>query len=159
MSMNSRKPDLIEPNRFYSAYSKKNRELAITFPEDSQYTDQSAAADADINTIMARYQSTGELPVLNAAGANFLDCSDMDFTYHMQKVIEAKEMFAQLPSKIRDRFHNSPSDFLEFATDENNRVALATLGLLTPEATEAILWPHKAKEREDLEKAQNQPEG
>lgn len=132
--------ELIPVTRFYSAYSEK-LSPALEFPEDSEYTDQSFADEADINTIMARYQSTGELPVLNSTEGQWLDVTEMDFQTHMDFLIEAQSLFDSLPSAIRDRFGNDPGAFLGFASDEDNRVELAKMGLLTPEATEAILYP------------------
>lgn len=127
-----------------SAYSKKNR-TQIAFQADSPYTDQSFKEEADINTIMKRYQSTGELPVLDDPSNNFLDVSDYDFTEHMNAVTEAREMFAALPSTLRDRFYNSPAHFLDFVENPRNRTELAELGLLTEEATRAILNPPKTE--------------
>lgn len=91
---------------------------------------------------MARYQSTGEMPLLNEMNPQFLDVSaGMDFQTHMDFILDAEDMFAQLPSKIRDRFGNNPGAFLEFSTDDANRVELAKMGLLNDEATRAILNP------------------
>ncbi|AXH76655.1 MAG: internal scaffolding protein [Microviridae sp.] len=148
MSMNTGKTKLHKPEPFYSAYSTKLK-MPITFQENSPWTDQSQKADADINTIMARYQSTGELPVINAAEANFLDVSEMDFRTHMDAVREANAMFAQLPSKIRDRFGNDPGAFLGFVEDEDNLPEIAKLGLLTQEATQKILYPNQPLTDED----------
>lgn len=111
------------------------------FPEDSEYTDQSYRDECDINTIMARYQSTGQLPVLNAGTAQWLDVTEMDFQTHMNFLVEAQEMFDALPSDLRDRFGNDPGAFLGFCSDAENLPELAKLGLLTEEATRAILNP------------------
>lgn len=126
--------------RFYSAYSKKLN-VSLTFPVNSLVTDQSFKDECDINTIMARYQSTGALPVLNSAEAQWLDVTGMDFQGHMDAIIEAQNLFDQLPSAIRDRFGNDPAAFLDFTSDSKNTVEIAKMGLLTPEATEAILYP------------------
>lgn len=125
---------------FVSAYGPKYS-VEMVFPENSEFTDQSFREECDINTIMARYQSTGELPVLNSQEGQWLDVTGMDFQTHMDFIIEAQGMFDQLPSSVRDRFGNDPAAFLDFASDEQNRVELAKMGLLTPEATEAILYP------------------
>lgn len=126
--------------RFYTNYGP-HLVIAMTFPEVSEWTDQSFKDEADINTIMAKYQSTGELPVLNATEAQWLDVTGMDFQQHMQFIIDAEQMFSELPSSVRDRFGNDPSAFLDYTADPDNRTELARMGLLTPEATEAILHP------------------
>lgn len=128
------------PITMLSAYSIKQR-IRVTFPAVSPYTDQSYKEEADINTIMQRYQSTGEMPVLDAPSNSFMDVSEMDFMEHMQEVTRAREMFAELPSHVRDRFANSPAHFLAFVSEPDNHRELAELGLLTPEATENLLRP------------------
>lgn len=141
MSMNpDNRTPLLQVSNFRSAYSEKVS-IWMDFPEDSEWTDQSFAAECDINTIMARYQSTGELPIINQSEAQWLDVTEMEFQDHMNFMVEARNMFDELPSKIRDRFGNDPGAFLGFASDEANRTELAHMGLLTPEATEAILYP------------------
>lgn len=141
MSINLKKPtELSEPSRFRSAYSQK-LVVALEFPSDSEFTDQTFRDECDINTIMAKYQSTGEMPVLNGSQGQWLDVTEMDFQRHMQFMVEAQEMFDQLPSAIRDRFGNDPGAFLGFVSDRENTVEIAKMGLLTPESAEAILYP------------------
>lgn len=144
MSMYGERTKLAKPGRFQVNYGPR-LEVALTFPEVSEWTDQSFAAECDINTIMAKYQSTGELPVLNQAEAQWLDVTGMDFQEHMNFILEAEDMFAQLPSSIRDRFGNDPAAFLDFTSDPENKTELARMGLLTPEATEAVLYPVKTE--------------
>lgn len=140
MSMYGERTKPVKRGNFYSNYSE-HLSPGITTPEESEFTDQSFADECDINTIMAKYQSTGELPVVNSAEAQYLDVTGMDYHEHMQFIVDAQNLFDELPSAIRDRFHNDPAEFLDFTGDENNRKELAQMGLLTPEATEAILWP------------------
>lgn len=140
MSMYGERTKPVKKGLFYSAYSE-HLVVGLTTPAVSEYTDQSFADECDINTIMAKYQSTGELPYVNEAQAQWLDVTGMDFHTHMQFIVDAENLFDELPSAIRDRFHNDPAEFLDFTSDENNRKELAQMGLLTPEATQAILWP------------------
>lgn len=152
MSMNSPYPRPFfdwEPIQFRCAYTA-HLEVTLHFPENSEYTDQSYREESDINTIMARYQSTGELPQLNNMEGQFLDVSEMDFQEHMNFIIQAEDMFMQLPSAVRDRFGNDPGAFLGFCSDETNRTELAKMGLLTPEATEAILYPKPVPSDEEI---------
>lgn len=128
---------------FYSAYSQK-LVIAMEFPEDSPWTDQSYREECDINTIMAKYQSTGELPQLNGTQGQWLDVTGADFQEHMNFIIEAQQLFNDLPSDVRDRFGNDPSAFLDYTSNPDNTVEIAKMGLLTPEATEAILRPKPA---------------
>lgn len=130
----------VKKGLFYSNYSEHLHPELVT-PAVSEYTDQAYVDECDINTIMAKYQSTGELPVLNQGEAQYLDVTGMDYHQHMQFIVDAQGMFDELPSAIRDRFHNDPAEFLDFTGDENNRVELAKMGLLNAEATEALLYP------------------
>lgn len=140
MSMSNGPTVLKQPGRFRSAYSEKLA-VELVFPPESEYTDQSFKEECDINTIMLRYQSTGEMPRIDERDPQWLDVTGMDFQAHMDFILEANEMFAELPSAIRDRFGNDPAAFLDFTSDESNREEMARMGLLTPEATEAILYP------------------
>lgn len=141
MSMNLEQPTQLLPlTRFYSAYSEKLF-IGMSFPVDSLVTDQSFREECDINTIMARYQSTGELPQLNTQYAQYLDVTGMDFQEHMDFIIQAQGLFDELPSSIRDRFGNDPAAFLDFTSDPENRTEMAKMGLLSDDATRAILNP------------------
>lgn len=142
MSYNPETPTnlAIDETPFRSAYGPKLK-TPITFPKNSSWTKQEFKAESDINTIMAQYQRTGELPKLNEVAPQYLDVTGMDFHTHMQQIREAQELFDQLPSSLRNRFQNDPGAFIDFTSDENNRPELARMGLLSTEATRAILAP------------------
>jgi phage internal scaffolding protein len=127
--------------QFSHAYSK-SKSQALTFLPENSLTRQEFKDECDINHIMARYQSTGELPRLNQGTAQFLDVSaSLQFQDSMNFIAEAQSMFNELPSRIRDRFYNDPAQFLDFCSNPKNTVELASMGLLTPEATHAALNP------------------
>lgn len=136
-----RTPYVQSKSPFLSAYSVKIK-TPITFPENSPHTRQEFKAEADINTIMARYMRTGELPQINVVAPQFLDVTGMDFATHMAYIVEAQNLFDELPSEIRNRFQNDPGAFIDFCSDSNNRPELARMGLLSTEATKAILTQH-----------------
>lgn len=141
MSMIDSRPSLPKPKAYFrSAYSEKLK-IKIKFSPKSPYTRQEFKAESDINTIMRRYQSTGELPALNTRYPEYLDCTGIDFAAQMQFIAGAKSMFNSLPSAIRARFDNDPVAFVQFCGDDSNRVELAQMGLLSPEATKAALSP------------------
>lgn len=137
---NYRTPYIKSDSLFLSAYSVKIS-TPLTFPENSPHTKQEFKAESDINTIMAQYMRTGELPKINEVAPQFLDVTDMDFQTHMNSIREAQELFDSLPSAIRNRFQNDPGAFIDFTSDEINRPELARMGLLSTEATRAILSP------------------
>lgn len=142
------KTPLVSFNRFHSLITRKLT-IDMEFPPDSDMTDQSFAQESDINVIMARYQSTGELPVLNGIEGQWLDVTEMDFQEHMNFMVEAQNMFDQLPSAIRDRFGNDPGAFLGFSSNPDNELELAKMGLLTEVRTRELLDPQYQLEQRD----------
>lgn len=127
-------------NQFRSAYSEK-LEIAMVFPDHSEYTRQEFAEECDINTIMRQYQHTGELFHINETAPQYLDCTGEDFRTHMDYIAGAFSMFEELPSEIRSRFDNDPAEFLDFCSHDKNRPELAEMGLLSPEAVERMSTP------------------
>jgi len=107
---------------------------SLTFPPNSRWTKQSFADECDINTIMSRYQSTGELPNL-ADNPQYFDATGMDFQDMQNKVVEAQSLFDALPSSIRNRFANNPAEFLSFVSDPSNKSELGKMGLLKASQT------------------------
>jgi phage internal scaffolding protein len=132
-----------ELNQFRSAYSEK-LEIAMVFPEDSEFTRQEFADECDINNIMKQYLNTGEFFHINETAPQYLDCTGEDFRTHMDYIAGAFSMFEELPSSIRSRFDNDPAEFLDFCSQEKNRPELAEMGLLSPEAVERMSTPAPA---------------
>jgi len=95
--------------------------------------------DCDINTILARFAKTGELPHMIKREPRYGDFSDpVDYLEAMNTVAFANEQFASLSSTVRERFMNDPHRFLEFASDPANADEMARLGLMKPEAVERV---------------------
>lgn len=89
--------------------------------------------ECDINHIMDRYMRTGCLsdPLTQRKPGTYGDFSELgDYMENMNKVIEAREMFDALPSKLRERFGNNPGAMINFVMDPNNRDEAIELGLL-----------------------------
>jgi len=129
---------------FKSAYSTKQKQT-ITFPSNSRWTKQSFKDECDINTIMGRYMRTGEMPMINVSYPQYLDVTGADFQAHMNVIAGAQSLFNELPSDVRTRFKNDPAQFLDFVSNENNRLELAQMGLLSHEITSSILTPQPAQ--------------
>lgn len=94
-------------------------------------TKQSEAAACDINNIMKRYQRTGVVDHVSKWGSKYGDVPAIDFHEAMQIIRTGEEMFADLPSSVRDRF-SDPAEFLAYVQDPDNSDALETLGLTDP---------------------------
>jgi len=94
-------------------------------------TQQSFAAECDINNILARAQRDGFIEHVARNKAQYLDLADMP-TYQeaMNVVAQANQAFDLLPAKVRLRFQNDPAQFLEFVDDPKNFEEARLLGLL-----------------------------
>lgn len=97
-------------------------------------TKQSFKDECDINKIMAKYQRTGAVTHFNRHSPQYGFASADDFAQSMRIVTQAQEMFEDLPSSIRQRFSNSPENFLAFVQNPENASEMETLGLTTKKA-------------------------
>lgn len=117
----------------FQAVRQPLRDVSLKFPANSRWTKQSFKEECDINTIMSRYQSTGEMPVLDVRAPQYLDATGFDFQDMQNKVLEAQALFLELPSKLRTRFANDPGQFLEYVADPQNHAEMRELGLMSRE--------------------------
>lgn len=107
-------------------------------------TQQHLRDEVDINTIMRRFAVTGQMPFMDPGGV-YGDFSEIhDYASAAAVVQRADERFMQLPAEIRERFANSPAEFIEFARsssreafDEALRVAVAAPVPAAPVPAEA----------------------
>ena len=92
--------------------------------------------EVDINTIVARFNRTGELPQRSAQPV-YLDLLRAPKTLQEanERLIAAKQNFANLPSALRLEFRNSSVEFYDRVTrgDEKAIAALKKHGLGRPE--------------------------
>lgn len=116
--------------KFRNAYSDFKRSSVM--PRGDSVTKQSFKAECDINTILAKYRTTGVLPTLIKENPRFGDFSDVP-TYQeaLNTVRLAQEQFDSLSSHVRERFANDPARFLEFVSDPLNSEELVKMGLAT----------------------------
>lgn len=100
--------------------------------KEPSLTKQSFKDDCDANVIVERFTRTGLLPSTNQSPiyGDFANVHSYQEALHL--VMDAQDQFFSLDSKIRDRFHNDPSKFLEFCSDPNNRDEMIKLGLIEP---------------------------
>lgn len=93
---------------------------------------QEFKAECDINNILKQFSATGMMRHVSAKAAEgmYTDLPDQqDFQESLEIVRTASESFASLPSKVRDRFHNEPHEFLAFMGDPKNSDEIRALGL------------------------------
>jgi len=104
-------------------------------------TKQADAKDADINNIMAKYERTGMLPIVQGV-PTYADFSNVaSFQEAQNLIIEAAQAFEQLPAKVRKHFDNDPGAFLGAFEDPSRREELEGLGLVEKRAEGALNAP------------------
>lgn len=114
---------------------------------DASMTSQEFADEADINSIMRRYEKTGVVPSHGREGfyGEFADLPD--FMEAQRIIMDAETAFAALPSRVRKEFDNDPAKFVEFASDPANVDQMRAWGLAEPaKAVETPLDPPKGEE-------------
>lgn len=95
-------------------------------------TKQSFKDECDINHIIKQYSTTGVITHLNQRSENYSDVSDVeDYQASMNIIVAAREAFDSLPSVLRKRFENNPTNFLAFLNDPSNADEMERLGLGT----------------------------
>lgn len=118
-------------------YNQASDEAALRCTDPS-LTKQADAEDADINTIVRRFNVTGQLPQ-NVRMPTYGDFTDIPDFHQAQNAIRmATESFAAMPAHVRARFHNDPHEFVEFCSDDSNRAEAEKLGLVTPKPAPQI---------------------
>uniref|UniRef100_UPI0040479206 hypothetical protein n=1 Tax=Pseudomonadota TaxID=1224 RepID=UPI0040479206 len=121
-------------------------EESALYCEDPSRTKQSFKEECDINTILKRFNVTGQLPV-SPLQPQYGDFSGVfDYQTALNAVIVAQESFNALPATVRNRFANDPAAFVDFCSDESNREEMIRLGLVIEKATEVAAESPKAAE-------------
>ncbi len=113
---------------FKTAYGSHERVLTVN--DDPSRAKQSFKEECNINTIMEKYQKTGLVDHVRQHEGNYGEFLSSD-DYHdaLNQILKAQQAFDTLPSSIRKKFNNSPSEFLEFVHDEKNSDELVEMGL------------------------------
>ena len=107
----------------YGKYKNPADRPAITRPTldtGKGLTKQSHRDETNINYIMKKYQQTGIIDFVAKHKPEYMSVTDTDFQNAMITVQAASEAFADLPSTLRKKFNNSPTEFLEFVHNPAN---------------------------------------
>lgn len=95
-------------------------------------TKQEFKEQCDINHIMAKYQLTGAIDHFAKWAPQYGDFSPCDYQEARELVTRAQQMFAELPSSIRN-LTETPEGFLAFVQNPANAAKLKELGLVKDE--------------------------
>lgn len=110
-----------------TAYCPKER-VQISFPKIGR-TKQADADKSNINLIMKKFLKTGIINFTNKNEGSYGFANSETFHESLEIIRKSQEMFAELPSKLRNKFNHDPGEFLDFVQDENNADQLFELGL------------------------------
>lgn len=130
------------------AVAKRERpRMQMVFTQPSK-TKPSFRDECNINNIMAQYADTGMVAHMNKHGGSYSEMpSELDYQAGLNAVIQAGEMFADLPAAVRTRFHNDPANFLAFVDKPENHDEMVKMGLLKPKPVEPHAEPPKQPSR------------
>lgn len=100
--------------------------------QDKSLAQQQFLEESDINTIVRRFNLTGQLPD-NVRAPQYADFEAVvDFQTAMNAIRSAEESFMSMPAAVRSRFSNDPQLFVEFCSDPSNLAEARKLGLAMP---------------------------
>lgn len=123
-------------------------------------TKQSEAAACDINAIMKRYASHGELPA-GSGNPSYGDFSGVgDYHSAANRVLAAQADFDRLPSDVRKHVDNDPGSFLDLVYDPERRDELEELGLveaLLPDVPPVVVEPIPGSDSAATEESPPEP--
>lgn len=108
------------------------RSTVPTQPGRGGRTRQEDKAACDVNNIIAMHKRGQVSPHVMRRVAEYGFVPALTFSECMQRVREARELFADLPSATRKYFNNDPGRFVEFAADPANVEKLIELDLAVP---------------------------
>lgn len=130
--MANKAPFLRTPYNYDTVAASNESGLACEEPSLAQ---QQFRDECDINTILKRFNITGELPnaPLSPRYGDFTGIGD--YKTALDRVMAAHDEFESLPALVRARFDNDPAKLIEFLDNDENRLEAEKLGLVEPKQT------------------------
>lgn len=122
-------------------------------------TKQSFQDECNINNIMAKFQKTGAINHYAKHAPHYGDATPIQLTEALNIVIQAQDMFDDLPSSIRKRFNNSPEEFLEFVQNPENADEMVKMGLKNAPQAERPAQTEQTTQKPPAEDAPADPAG
>lgn len=96
-------------------------------------TRQDQADATDINKIVAKYERTGQIAMLNPNKPVYGDFTNAsDYLSAVNSVREAERRFLALPAALRAECENDPGQLIDYVEDDKNIDALVAYGVIDP---------------------------
>lgn len=97
---------------------------------DPSLAQQQFREDSDINTIVKRFNLSGELPS-GVSAPQYGDFTAVtDYHTALNAVIAADNAFMAMPAHVRAKFDNDAGAFVDFVSNPDNRKEAEELGLV-----------------------------
>ncbi len=122
----------------------------------SSKTKQSFKDESNIDKIIAKYQKTGVINFRSQYAQQYGEMNVQDYKTSLDIIRKSESMFQELPSTLRDRFENSPEEFLEFVQDKKTIRKMFDLGL-TSDRPPVETEPLPTKQDLDLNQGSKTP--
>ena len=103
--------------------------VSVISPPGHTPAQQQFKEDCDVNTIMRRYNKTGLIDHVKTHQPEYGFATPKQYHDSMNLIARAESMFNDLPSELRNEFHNNPQAFLEFVQDPKNAERANELGI------------------------------
>lgn len=110
---------------------RERKRVQLCCPAEELITEQSHKPMCDINNIVNRFNKTGVIEHRNEHRGQYGFATSSTYQDAMYIVARAQSMFNELPSHIRKKFKNDPSNFMDFVQDPKNSEEMVKLGLAT----------------------------
>jgi phage internal scaffolding protein len=137
-----------------------SKRVVVISPTGEGRAQQQFKDDADINSIMRKFQRTGAIEHTKEFQDDYNIATGQTLHEAMNLVTQAQTMFMALPSSVRARFDQDPTKFLDFVQDDKNIEEARKLGLVvTQEAPEIAITRMEAPGAPTSENAPKTPEG
>lgn len=130
-------------------------QLRVTFETQGEsLTEQQFAEESQILNKIRKYDSQGFFDSINRNPAQYTDFTKVrDLADAIDQIENARDSFQQIPSDIRKKFNNSPSEFFDFASKESNYDELVKLGLATAKIVDQVKEKVSSVDVEEKESA------
>ena len=106
------------------------KRFQIKFDQNDGRTQQHQKDECDINLIIKRHTPEQIALMATQNEGQYGDATSVDYHAAQNIIANANTMFNDLPSEIRNQFHNDPALFLDFTSNEENYAEMRKMGIM-----------------------------